>query len=82
MVPDYVLQGAQSGRFCIYSQKFGAGSPFDELIASQTPIPYTISIFDTDTHARIPTFFPQSTFHEAFVRDGAFDCGPTPNIRF
>ena len=80
LVPDYVFQGTQTGRFCIHEQKVTNRAVWDALIASQAAIPYSISISDTDTHATIPTFFPQRTFHESFAAGGAFDCGPGPNI--
>jgi len=82
MVPDYVFQGTQTGRFCIFEQKITNRAVWDALIASQTAVPYSVSISDTETSATIPAFFPQRTFHEAFTAGGAFDCGPVPNIRF
>ena len=82
MVPDFVFQGTQSGRFCIHEQKFTNRAVWDALIASQAVIPYSISINDTETFASIPAFFPQRTFYESFAAGGAFDCGPVPNIRF
>src|SRR5262245_3064861 len=82
MVPDYVFQGVQTGRFCIYNQKVTNRTVWDGLMASQAPLPYSISISDVGAFASIPSFFPQRTFYESFTADGAFDCGPTPNIRF
>lgn len=82
MVPDYVFQGTQSRRFCLHEQKFTNRTAWSALIASQTPIPYSISITDTETTASIPVFFPQKTFYDSFHADGAIDCGPAPNIRF
>ena len=82
MVPDYVFQGVQTGRFCIYNQKVTNRTVWDGLMASQAPVPYSISISDVGTFASIPSFFPQRTFYESFAADGAFDCGPAPNIRF
>ena len=82
LVPDYVIQGAQSGRFCIYEQKFINRAPWDALIASTADMPYTISISDTDTAATIPAFFAQRTFYRNFASDGAADCGPVPTNRF
>src|SRR5262249_27079277 len=46
MVPDYVLQGTQTGRFCIYSQRVTNRAAWDALMASQATIPYSISISD------------------------------------
>jgi hypothetical protein len=82
MVPDYVTQGTQTGRFCIYEEKFSDRSVWRALIASEVPVPYSLSISDTNTSASIPVFFPQRTFYESFTAGGAFDCGPTPNTRF
>ena len=82
MVPDYVFQGTQTGRFCIFEQKVTNRAVWDALIASQAPVPYSVSISDTETSATIPAFFPQRMFHETFAADGAVDCGPAPNIRF
>ena len=82
LVPDYVFQGTQTGRFCIHEQKVTNRAVWDALMASQAAVPYSVSISDTETSATIPAFFPQRTFHESFAADGAFDCGPVPNIRF
>ena len=82
LVPDYIVQGKQTGRFCIYEQKFTNRSVWDALMASPTPVPYSVSISDTDTNARIPEFFPQRTFYQSFKTAGAVDCGPLPNNRF
>ncbi len=82
MVPDYVFQGTQTGRFCIHEQKVTNRAVWDALMASQAAVPYSVSISDTETSATIPAFFPQRTFHESFAAGGAFDCGPVPNIRF
>jgi len=82
MVPDYVFQGTQTGRFCIHEQKFTNRDVWNALIASQAAVPYSLSISDTETSATISTFFPQRTFYESFKAGGAIDCGPVPNIRF
>jgi hypothetical protein len=82
LVPDYILEGTQTGRFCINEQKFTNRSVWDALKSSSAPAPYSVSISDTETHASIPAFFPQRTFYESFANGGAFDCGPIPNIRF
>src|SRR5262249_34280892 len=79
---DYVFQGIQTGRFCIYNQKVTNRTVWDGLMASQAAGPYSISISDVGTFASIPSFFPQRTFYESFAACGAFDCGPAPNIRF
>ena len=82
LVPDYVIQGTQSGRFCIYEQKFFNRTVWDALIASTADVPYTVSISDTDTTATIPAFYPQRTLYRTFAADGAADCGPAPTDRF
>jgi hypothetical protein len=82
MVPDYVFQGTQTGRFCIYSQRVTNRAVWDALMASQAAVPYSISISDTGTFASIPSFFAQRTLYESFAAAGAFDCGPAPNVRF
>jgi hypothetical protein len=82
MIPDFVFQGAQSGRFCIYEQKFTNRTVWNALVTSSAPIPYSLTISDTGTSATIPSFLPQRTFHESFAAGGAVDCGPVPNIRF
>ena len=82
LVPDFIFQGTQTGRFCIHEQKFTNRALWDAIIASPTPVPYSISITDTETVATIAAFFPQRTFYESFSSGGATDCGPIPNIRF
>ena len=82
LVPDFVFQGTQTGRFCIHEQKFTNRAVWDALIASQAAVPYSLTISDTGTVANIQTFLPQRAFYESFKTEGAFDCGPVPNIRF
>jgi hypothetical protein len=82
LIPDYVFQGAQTGRFCIHEQKFTNREAWNALIDNTSAIPYSISIADTQTSARIPSFYPQATFYQGFKATGAFDCGPVPNSRF
>jgi hypothetical protein len=82
LVPDYVLQGTQTRRFCLYEQKFTNRAVWDALIASEADVPYSLSIPDTETTATVPAFLPQRTFYKNFIAGGAFDCGPVPNLRF
>ena len=83
MIPDYVYRGTQSGRYCIHEQRFASKrAVWDALIASPAAVPYSVTIYDTETFAAIPAFFPQRTFRESFIAAGAFDCGPVVNIRF
>jgi hypothetical protein len=82
MVPDYVFQGTQSGRFCIHEQKFTNRDVWNALIASPEAASYSLSISDTETAAAIPAFFPQKTLYESFKAGGAADCGPVANVRF
>ena len=73
MVPDYVIQGSQTGRFCLYEQKFSNRTVWDALIASTADVAYSVSISDTETAATISTFFSQRTFQKNFTADGAFE---------
>lgn len=82
MIPDFVFQGTQSGRFCIHEQKFTNRALWNAIEASTAAIPYSVTINDTGTVVSIPAFVPQRTFHEGFAAGGAMDCGPVPNIRF
>jgi hypothetical protein len=82
MIPDFVFQGTQSGRFCIHEQKFTNRNVWNALVTSSAAIPYSLTISDTGTIANIPSFLPQRTFHESFAAGGAVDCGPVPNTRF
>ena len=84
LIPDYVIQGVLTGGFCLYEQKFigPARTHWDGIRASAAPVKYSISITDLDYAAEIPTFFPQRTFYEALIREGARDCGPQPTNRF
>jgi hypothetical protein len=82
MVPDYVFQGTQTGRFCLYEQKFTNRDLWNALIASEAAVPYSLSISDAETSATIPTFFAQRTFYQSFKSAGAVDCGPVANTRF
>jgi hypothetical protein len=82
LIPDYVLQGTEPGRFCINEHKFGGREVWDALIASEAAVPYRLWIRDTETSATIPTFFPQRSFYRSFRAAGARDCNPPGNARF
>ena len=69
-------------RFCIYSQGVTNRGVWDDRMASQAAAPYSISISDTGTFVTFPSFFAQRTLYESFAAAAAFDCGPTPNVRF
>jgi len=66
MVPDYVFQGTQTGRFCIYEQKFNNRSAWDALKSSSAPIP------SQSTRARSKS--PNSSRARARARSGATPC--------
>jgi hypothetical protein len=82
MVPNYVLQGTQSGRFCINEQRVTNRTAWEEMMSSEVAVPYSVLLLDTETRANIPAFFPQRTFHQSFLAAGAIDCGPTPTTHF
>ena len=83
LVPDYVIQGVRSGRFCLYERKFERNwNRWAGIRAGVAPLPYSVSIRDLDYDAEVPSFFPQGTFYESFVRAGAADCGAEPTNRF
>jgi hypothetical protein len=82
MVPDFVFQGTQTGRFCLFNQKVLNREIWNALISSSDSVSYSVSIADTGTSARIPASYSQRTFHESFVASGAGDCGAVPNVRF
>lgn len=84
LIPDYVIQGVLTGGFCLYEQKFigPARTHWEGIRASTAPVKYSISITALDYAAEIPSFFPQRTFYEGLVREGARDCGAQPTNRF
>jgi len=82
MIPDFVFQGTQSKRYCVFTQKVTNREIWNALISSTDAVAYNVSISDTGTAARIPASYPQKTFYQSFVADGAGDCGSVPNIRF
>ncbi len=82
LIPDFVYQGTQSGRFCVHNQKVTNRDIWNALISSNDSVSYSVSISDTNTTVRIPNSFPIRTFYESFVAGGAGDCGPVPNVRF
>ena len=84
LVPDYVIQGVQSGAFCVYEGKFSgrARANWEAIRASGAAGKYPVSISDVDFSGEIPMFYSQRTFYEGFGREGARDCGPQPTNRF
>ena len=84
LAPDYVIQGVQSGAFCVYQAKFygPARAHWEAIRASGAAGKYPVSISDVDFAGEIPLFYGQRTFYESFAREGARDCGPQPTNRF
>jgi hypothetical protein len=83
MVPDYVIQGELSGKFCLYEEKFASNRErWKALIADTAGVPYNISLFDLDYHATVPAFYSQRALRDGFVKSGAGDCGASSSVRF
>jgi len=84
LAPDYVIQGQISGSFCMYESKFNgrARTNWEAIRESGAPVKYPVSITDVDFSGEIPLFYPQQTFYEGLVNEGARDCGPQPTTRF
>jgi len=82
LIPDFVYQGTQSGRFCVFNQKVSNRDIWNALMSSKDSVPYSVSISDAGAAARIPGSFPIRTLYDSFVAGGAGDCGAVPNVRF
>ncbi len=78
LVPNDVLRGTETGRFCINEQSTANRAARKAILASPDDVRYSVAIRETGTFANIPAFLPQRTLHESFTADGAADCGPTP----
>ncbi len=82
MIPDYVFPNALQNKFCIFEAKFPAQGQDHEawtLVKSNPlPVKYRVDIPGIDFSGETEPFYPQRSFYEAFLKLGAFDCGPTP----
>jgi hypothetical protein len=86
MIPDYVIANTNQSRFCIYDAKFpaqGRGrAAWDAIRSSITPAKYRVDIDGLGYAGETALFDPQRTFYESFLKLGAFNCGPSPNVNF
>ncbi len=86
VVPDWIIYNAQNTRTCVYNRKFEStpsqAAMWEGIKGSETPIVYRIDVDAADFHGETAAFYPQKTFYESFQKEGAQDCGPTPNIHF
>jgi hypothetical protein len=86
LVPDYIIYNTDGTRACIYNAKF-QGSPvragtWKAIQASDAPVKYRVDLEGADFQGETEPFFPQRSFYENFLKEGAQDCGPTPTSRF
>lgn len=84
-VPDYVIRNADGTRYCLNTQGFRAGGrlpAWEEIRASGEPVKYRVDIWSLDFVSETSALWPQKKFYDSFLREGALDCGPTPNIHF
>jgi hypothetical protein len=86
MIPDYVVPNSLQTKYCIYEAKFpsqGKGrDSWNQVRGNPTPVQYRVDIPGLNFVGETDLFHPQRTFYEAFLKLGAFDCGPTPNSKF
>jgi hypothetical protein len=73
LVPDYVDRDRQTGRFCIRENSSNRAA-WDAIMASADATPFTISISDSHTTARVPAFLPQRTIRDSLVAEGVVAC--------
>jgi hypothetical protein len=82
-IPDFVNYNENRSKFCINYQKNKyspeAEAAFKEILANNTPSPYSIEIRNTDFVGVIEGLPSQSELLKSFVADGAKDCAPQPN---
>ena len=86
LVPDYVIQNATKDKFCIYVRKFSGSQKmqaiWDNLRSNGAPIKYRVEIRNSDFNGETEPFHSQKSFLASFVKEGAQDCGPNPNVNF
>jgi len=86
MIPDYIIPNTQQTKFCIYEAKFPAEGKnrdsWNQVRGLPTPVEYSVNIPGLNFVGKTEVFHPQRTFYEAFLKQGAFDCGPSPNSKF
>src|SRR5262249_16425710 len=86
MIPDYIVANKQQSKFCIYEAKFPASAKGHDawMMVKSNPLPilYRVTLPGLNYAGETELFHPQRTFYESFLKAGAFDCGPTPNVDF
>jgi len=84
-VPDYVIRNADGTRYCINNASLrvaGRLPIWEEIQASTEPAKYRVDISSLSFFSETSALWPEKTFYESFLREGAQDCGPTPSIHF
>lgn len=90
MVPDYVFRNGAGTKYCIWNQKFldrpnqrtKKSSIWEAIKTKDLSVEYTLWIKSVGFEGKIEPRYPQKVFYEGFIREGAQDCGPQPNINF
>jgi hypothetical protein len=82
-IPDFVNYNENRSKFCITYQKNKyspeAEAAFSEILADNTPSPYSVQIRNTDFVGVIEGLPSQSELLKSFVADGAKECASQPN---
>jgi hypothetical protein len=86
LVPDFAIQNAAKTKYCIYNRQYQssprASSNWETLKSQVLPVRFGVSIQSVNFSGEIPETYSQKIFYEGFLREGAQDCGPNPNINF
>ena len=85
LTPGYIIRNADRTRYCMYLEPLrttGRMALWQSIQASAEPVKYRVVITDVEFAAETEPWTAQRTFYESFVREGAMDCGPTPNVHF
>jgi hypothetical protein len=84
-VPDYMIRNEAGTRYCVNSQSLrtaGRLPAWEEIRTSAEPVKYRVDISSLNYYSVSAPMPPQKDYYEAFLREGALDCGPTPTTHF
>jgi len=85
LTPDYVIRNAEGSRYCLYTgglRASGSLAAWEAIRQSAEPVTYRVDIASLDFVADTSALPPQRDYYDAFLREGARDCGPTPDPHF
>jgi hypothetical protein len=85
LIPGYLLRNRTGTRYCLNLAELGQGprrEAWNAIQRSAERVKYRVDWSEAGFFAETSPEWPQRIFYESFLKEGAADCGGTPNVNF